>query len=51
MSLPFELADLNPATLELLRGLDALTGRLEHAVATLEDTLDPAEPAERNTDA
>jgi hypothetical protein len=52
MALPFVLADLNPATADLLRKLDLLTGRLEHAVTALEDTLDPepAEPAEREPD-
>ena len=51
MVLPFNIADVSPATMELLRGLELLTGRLEQAVVTLEDTLDPdpAEPAERDT--
>jgi len=52
MPRPFGIADLSPATMDLLRNLDSLTGRLERAVSTLEDTLDPepAEPAERDTD-
>lgn len=56
MALLFGTAGVNPATMELLRSLDVLTGRLERAVTSLEDTLEPepepepAEPAERATD-